>query len=258
MNQAISTMGILGGNGFLGAALAKYFSECGFAVTVITKGNYREYQGKWFDVFINANGNSKKFWANQNPEADYEASVISVKNSLDDFKFKKYVYISSSDVYPDHNTSEKTDELEIIDAGRLEAYGLHKYQAELLVKKLPSYIILRLSAMVGPGLKKGVVKDILEGSPLFTTLNSRLGFITTEEVGRCIAELLKRNISQEIYNCGGKGNLSMTELGKLLGKGVVSRPDAMGQQYEIDVDKLDALIGLQTSEQYIKNFKETN
>jgi hypothetical protein len=55
--------------------------------------------GESFDIFINANGNSKKYWANQNPLLDFDVSVTSVYKTLFDFKFKKYIYLSSLDIF---------------------------------------------------------------------------------------------------------------------------------------------------------------
>ena len=83
---------VLGGRGMLGSDLVKFLGEF-YKVIAIDKENYSQYLGKSFDVLINANGNSRKFWADQNLFLDFEASTISVYKSLFDFKFKKYIYI---------------------------------------------------------------------------------------------------------------------------------------------------------------------
>ena len=51
--------------------------------------------GMHFDAIVNANGNSKKYLAEQDPQLDYEMSVESVSRSLADFRFETYVFISS-------------------------------------------------------------------------------------------------------------------------------------------------------------------
>ncbi len=249
-------IGILGGKGFLGSNLVDYFEKQGYHTTAIGKDNYRNLINYEFDIIINANGNSKKYWANQHPEADYEASVISVQNAIRDFKFDKYFFISSSDVYPDHQDPIKTAENQAIDRSRLEPYGLHKLQAEELVKKLPNYVILRCSAIVGPNLKKGLIKDILDSTNLFVTLDSQLQFIDAFEVGKIVEYLLKINQINQIFNCGGKGSVTVSEILKIFGKQLNSRKEAKKQKYEIDVSKLDKLIILKTSEEYLKKFYE--
>ncbi len=98
-----NSIGILGANGNLGSDLARFLGDK-FNVSSITKENYNDTRGKVFDVLVNANGNSRRFWANQNVLGDFSASTVSVYNSLFDFGFKKYIYISSSDVYEDHSS----------------------------------------------------------------------------------------------------------------------------------------------------------
>jgi nucleoside-diphosphate-sugar epimerase len=245
---------ILGGEGFLGKNLTEYFSNIGYEVKKISRKNYSHHLKSYFDLLINANGNSKKFWANQNPEQDYIASVESVKKSLTDFKFNFYLYISSSDVYPDHGEIKKTLESQNIDTKKLTPYGLHKYQAEQLVKALPNYLILRLSAMVGPNLKKGVIKDIMDGTDLFISQDSYLQFITTDEVGRVIYELLNKKVKNEVFNLGGSGKVLVSEIFSILNKTSNIRLDAKRQTYEMNIQKLNSLINLNTSKEYLTQF----
>ena len=84
---------ILGGSGMLGADLVKYLSKAKEVVS-ITRENYEDIKnsGAEYDVLINANGNSKRFWANQNPVEDFDKSTRSVYLSLFDFKAKLYIY----------------------------------------------------------------------------------------------------------------------------------------------------------------------
>jgi len=251
-----TTVGILGGGGFLGRNLVDYFNSNGFVATSIDRSNYQSLQGTEFDIFINANGNSRRFWANQHPEEDRIASVISVENSIKHFGFKKYIFISSSDTYPDHHDPAKTHESTEVDENRLEPYGLHKREAEAIVKKLPNHLILRCSAMIGPGLKKGIVKDVIEGAPLFVTADSYLQFITTGEISKVIHTLLDQSVKNEIFNCGGRGSVKVSEILKIFDKTVESRDGAQKQAYEMGVEKLNRIFPLKTSNAYLKEFYE--
>src|SRR5262245_31827752 len=96
------SIGILGGGGMLGSDLAEYFKARGHHVVAIDRDNYSTQRGAQFDILINANGNSRRFWANEHPLEDFEASTVSVYRSLVDFTFNFYIYISSSDVYERH------------------------------------------------------------------------------------------------------------------------------------------------------------
>ena len=66
------TIGILGGTGMLGSDLVTILKKY-FKVVPITKLNYSKCVGKSFDILINANGNSRRYWANQNPVEDFSA-----------------------------------------------------------------------------------------------------------------------------------------------------------------------------------------
>ena len=65
-------IGIIGSGGFLGKNLVSTFRN--YNVIEITKPNYNSLVNHQFDVLINSNGNSKKFWANQNPIEDFVLS----------------------------------------------------------------------------------------------------------------------------------------------------------------------------------------
>lgn len=253
MQSITKKVAIIGSNGMLGADLMNYFSDT-FDVTGITRENYKEHINKNFDVLINANGNSRRYWANQNPKDDYEASVNSVKNSLKDFKFSQYIFISSSDVYPDHGNPQKNSENTQIDTTKLESYGLHKYQAEQLVNKLSSFTILRCSAMLGKNLKKGVIFDLQNKQPLFVTKDSYLQFITTEAVAEIIEYLILNNKNNEIYNCGGMGHIEVDEIAELLNEPFIPQKDTMKQEYEMNVNKLYTIYPLKTSNEYLQEF----
>jgi len=250
MQLKIRKIAILGANGMLGSDLVNYFSET-FEVTGITRENYKENIDKNFDILINANGNSRRYWANQNPEADYEASVLSVKNSLNDFKFSQYIFISSSDIYPEHGNPQKNNEDTVIDTNLLEPYGLHKYQAEQLVNKLSSYTILRCSAMLGRNLKKGIIFDLKNNQSLFVTKESYLQFITTAAVAEIIEYIILNNINKEIFNCGGVGHVTIEEIADLMTTPLNFQSNRQKQEYEMNINKLYTIYPLKNSSEYL-------
>src|SRR5258708_8916717 len=125
LHTNLKTLAIIGGDGMVGSDLIKYLNS-DFSVTSITKKNYSEFISKSFDVLVNANGNSKRFWANKNVLEDFNLSTVSVYKSIFDFRYTIYIYISSSDVYKNHSSPLTTVESIIYGEG-LSAYGLHKY-----------------------------------------------------------------------------------------------------------------------------------
>lgn len=250
-----TSIAILGAGGLLGADLAEFLSgQCD--VRAITRENYSEAKGERFDVLINANGNSKRFWANAHPAEDFELSTLSVMKSLFDFRFGKYVYISSPDTYEDPSSPATTREDAPCDTQKLSAYGFHKRLSEKLVRHYaPDFIILRPASILGSGLKKGVVRDILDGTELFVTADSRIQFITTGALAEIIAILLRKNVSGEAFNAGGVGAVTPRRAAELAGRPLRIRADAAAQNYETDTAKIRTIYGdLKTSEEYVEAF----
>ena len=230
----MNKIGILGADGFLGKALCKQFPDA----VRITKHNYIAFVHEEFDVFINANGNSKKYLAEQHPYMDFKASVDSVYRTFTDFKIKKYIYISSVDAYGD------------------TMYGFHKHLAELIIRKnAERCLILRCSAMIGQGLKKGVVKDLIEGNPLWITSDSEMRFITVTEVGKIIESLIKENYTQKTFNVAGSGTIKVSEIAEMLGVGYKVRLGAKTENSWIGMFwDIEDIFPIKTSKQYIQEF----
>lgn len=252
------TIAVLGGRGMLGSDLVKFLGEH-HNIVAIDKDNYDQYLGKNFDVLINANGNSRKFWANQNPYLDFEASTISVYQSLFDFKFKKYIYISSVFLYenfPSLKISVKNSfEDKELNVKNFSPYSLHKFLSEQMVKRYASdYLIFRCNTMIGKNAKKGVVFDILNNKELFITLSSKLQIITTREVANVINHLLSKNTKNQIFNVGGKEQFAFNKTRKFFNRKIKVSLEAKKQDIEQDVSKLNKIFKLKTSEEYLKDF----
>ena len=127
-------IGVIGGHGFVGSGVCAAFEAEKHDVHAISRENYHEMTGMHFDAIVNANGNSKKYLAEQDPHLDYEMSVESVSRSLEDFCFETYVFVSSGDVYSEADTGILCSETDEAVDRSLSHYGRNKRAAEDLVK----------------------------------------------------------------------------------------------------------------------------
>lgn len=246
---------LLGGNGFVGSGFARTLRERGLPFEIITRENYGNFAGKSCDLFINANGNSKKFLAKDDPKAEFRASVQSVRDTLADFKFGTYLFLSTSDIYPDCSSPELTQEDAEIDVSGQSPYGFHKYLAELCVRHAaPDWLIVRQGGFVGPGLKKNAVYDILHGDKLFVHPESRFQFIHTDESARLILELLDKGVRNEVVNVTGKGTVSAAEIMALVGRNLPYPHDIAPVTYEISTEKAEGTLKLPASVQNVRDF----
>lgn len=253
----MKSVAIIGSNGVLGSDLVRYLSDS-FKIHAINRENYDSYIGQYFDVVINANGNSKRFWANENILSDFEASTKSVYKSIFDFTFDQYFYISSSDVYADHTRPATTEESSTDTEHVLSPYGFHKVLSERIVKNYAKkYIILRSSLVLGMNLKKGPIFDILNDKPLFIALNSKIQMITTREIANIISHLLEEGVTNETYNMGGKDTVDFQKLFSIMDRTITVVNDAPTQIYEMNVGKLGELFPLQSSESYLQEYLAT-
>lgn len=237
----------------LGSDLCSYLKKS-FSVTSITKTNYHTYIGKPFDIAINANGNSRRFWANGHPFEDFEASTVSVYRSLFDFPCNLYIYISSPDVYENHSAPASTHEGQHSNPKKLSPYGFHKYLSECIVKKhAKTYIILRCSMMLGTSLKKGPFFDSIHNAQLFISPQSRIQVVPTASVADIIKALIVKKVSNVTMNVGGIGAFSFTNINTYV-KDAAFSSNAETQHYEMDVTGAQKIYPLKTSDAYVRDF----
>jgi nucleoside-diphosphate-sugar epimerase len=211
---------VIGANGFVGSAFARLLkTRRGIELTPVTRETYAQFRGVESDVVIDAAGNSKKFLADQNPAAEFEASVTHRLRTLLDFPATLHLHLSSVDVYNDLSSPDTTREDTPVDLGRSSHYGAHKFLTEQLVRHYSSrWLIVRLGGMVGPGLRKNPVYDILHGEPLRIHPESQYQFLHTDDAARIAWDLAQAGAAFEAFNVCGEGLISPREISLLAGR----------------------------------------
>lgn len=230
---------LIGGRGLVGSAFARVLESQGREFAILDRATYKDYVGQSCCLLINANGNSRKPLAKQDPMADFDASVRSVRASLVDFRFERYIHLSSCDVYADCSTPEATREDQPLDPAAQSAYGFHKHLAELCVRHAaPDWLIFRFGGFVGPGLKKNAIFDILNGGPLWLDPASELQFLHTDDAARLVLEVADRGVTREAVNVCGRGVISLSEVMERTGKYVAVNPGSPRVRYEVSIEKV--------------------
>jgi nucleoside-diphosphate-sugar epimerase len=218
---------VLGGHGFVGSAFVRLLSRLNVPHRAVGRKDYAEAARDSCDVLINAAGNSVKYLADRDPAADFMQSVQLAVAAARDFSPRLYVLASSVDVYSKLHCASTTTEDTPFEAMQASLYGFHKQLAEWCVQRhTGEWLIVRLAGMVGPGLRKNPVFDILNDQPLRISLDSRYQFMSTDDVAEVSWHLVSAGVRNEVFNVCGDGLISPREIADMLGRPVAIHPEA--------------------------------
>lgn len=248
---------VLGGAGLIGSAVCSYLRNNDKQVLSITSENYADCIGAKADVLINCNGNSFRYKAVQDPQWDFNKSVLTVQRSLFDFFVNQYVYISTVDVYNYLHDPSKNEEKSIICPAKLSAYAFHKWLAERLVEKYAKRsIILRVGTVLGKGLKKGPIFDLKSSKPLHMSLDSELSFIDTSNIAKAIFAVVAKCPKLAIYNLTGTGSARLSDLQTRVPSPILIEANAVDKtyMYNINTTKIRSVVSIPTSLKIAINF----
>ncbi len=231
-------VGVLGGKGWLGSAIADSFDKEGdeYDVYVITRDNYDDYKGMHFDIFINAAGNKFNWWANKYPNEDFKDSAGLVYDTLYDFTIGKYVFLSSIAVYDPESH-----------------YGWNKEMAEKIIRRHANdYLNLRICHVIDKDMDVGVIYDMLNGKEVFLSPNSLIQLITKDALVGIIRVLVDYGRSETIC-VGGMTPFRLGDMDILIDRELHFKEDAPEREYMMNVKRLSFITaGLKTSFEYVK------
>lgn len=180
---------LIGYTGFVGGQLAKQHV---FNFHFNSK-NINKIEGEKFDLVVCAGAPGAKWLANKYPEQDKKA-ILKLINSLSTIETDFFVLISTIDVYPMPFLVDETTEIE---ANLQHPYGKHRLELEEFVrKKFKNYLVIRLPALFGKGLKKNFIFDLIHNQ-FFLSMHpeSSFQFYNIENLWKDIQLLRESRIS---------------------------------------------------------------
>jgi nucleoside-diphosphate-sugar epimerase len=250
---------LIGANGLVGSAFARLLSNYpGVELVPVVRGTYSKLAGTTADVVIEAACNSRKFFAEEKPVEEFETSVTHRLKSLFDFPAPFHLHISSVDVYSHLSSPQTTREDSPLGMGASSHYGFHKLLAEQLVQHYAQkWLVMRLAGMVGPGLRKNPVFDILHGQPLRIHPDSQYQFLHTDEVAQIVWKLFESGAQHEIYNLAGDGLISPREIAVMAGKHLdLTALDASAKPRVVDInlEKISNVVPVTATNNAIERF----
>lgn len=154
MNSAL-----IGYSGFVGKTLLRQYSfERLFRST-----NINEIDHQIFDCVVCAAAPAQKWIANREPEADLQ-NIQHLIGHLSTIQCRTFVLISTVDVFK--TPIGVTEDTQVNESG-LHPYGLHRRYLETFIEsRFVRHLIVRLPGLVGLGLGKNVIFDLLNDNNL--------------------------------------------------------------------------------------------
>ncbi len=177
---------LIGYTGFVGNNL---LSQRQFEFLYNSK-NIEEIQNKDFDLVVCAAAPSIKWLANKEPEKDL-ATIARLITNIKKIKTKKFVLLSTIDVYPSVNG---VNEDAAIKKSDLSPYGKHRLILEAFITNNFDSLIIRLPAIFGKGLKKNPLFDLIHNDFKYINPKSVLQFYCLDYLWADISKSLENNL----------------------------------------------------------------
>jgi nucleoside-diphosphate-sugar epimerase len=248
---------LIGERGFVGSAFSRYLKRHEVPFIGVTRNNYRDLVGSSAELLINAGGNSKKFLAKDAPVSAFELEVTSTVRSLQDFHYDHYIFLSSIDVYEDAQNKELNHESANVQPAQLSEYGFFKYMAELAVRRFAdSWLLLRLGGMVGEGMKKNSIYDLVHGKKLWVHPDSAYQYIATDTVAEIAFGLAAKGAFGETVNICGDGVVTIREIAEEMLRVSIAEYEwgETKEYYEVNIDKLARCYPVGQTRDYVRDF----
>lgn len=158
--------------------------------------NIDDIIGKQFETVVCAGVRAEKFLANAYPEVDLRA-IEGLIEILRNIECEKFILISTIDIYKNPQGVDENSRVELED---LHAYGFNRHYMEEFVRScFKDYLIVRLPALFGKGLKKNFIYDMLHKIPSII-MNDRFNELLAQ------SKFEQREILVASYTQNSKGN----------------------------------------------------
>ncbi len=142
--------------------------------------------------------------------SNYLDSSIFLTKELLQIPHKKFVFLSTTNVYPSNSKIHQEDEK--IDINKVSTiYGLTKLMCEEMIKKT-SHLILRCPALLGRYSKNNLTK-LINDEELSLSKDSELNLVLYQDV----LNFIKKDKSG-VYNLTSSENIKLSKIAKILNK----------------------------------------
>ena len=195
-------IGILGCDGFVGSEIAIALNlDNSNSITLINRKTFmnQEIRKMKFDLIIYAANPAKRFFANSNPEIDFDETVNKITEVVNFFNYKKLLLVSSLScrTQPD------------------SFYGKHRLICEEIAHKNDGAVV-RLGPLFGGKRKNDTLHDILNNRTVYYSSDTKYCYASINWVAQFIANNLFALHDSNLSEIGARDYVSLSELSRFL------------------------------------------
>ena len=178
---------LIGYSGFVGSNLKKKIKF----QKLYNSSNIHKINEHFFEEVYCAAPHGVKFLSNKYPKKDKKI-ILKLISDLKNVRCKKFIHFSTVDVYPDQlGLNEDFD----IFTSKTNNYGENRKLIEkFIVNNFRDYLIVRLPALFGEGLKKNALYDLIINKKVMTNKKSIFQWYNLNNLANDVEMLNKNNI----------------------------------------------------------------
>lgn len=206
---------ITGHKSGLGRYLYEQFGGFGFDVGTPIK-NFEKIEKSGVDVIIHCAFNNGRD-ITSDKLYNYISTNIFLIQRLSKIPHKKFIFISSIDVYPKNSTVHTEKENIPLDSVS-NLYAITKLMAESIVT---NSLILRCGALLGVYARQNSLIKIIDEKKPITTLSakSEFNYVLHSQLGEFIKVAIEKDL-KGVYNFASSSNMTLKKVAKLFNKEV--------------------------------------
>ncbi|NUU67353.1 NAD(P)-dependent oxidoreductase [Enterobacteriaceae bacterium BIT-l23] len=217
----MSITSIIGGHGFVGREICKILESIGGSYNVIGRGDVIS-RGEKFDRIIYCAGEGD---CQNKPFDVFDANCSLLYHVLKNTNFNKLVYISSTRLYMNGDSSDESSSLHVEDSDNRRLFNLTKMASEeLCLRSKKNITILRPSNIYGTALKStlflpSIIKDAITRGVvnMFVDKSYAKDYVSVKNVAEACVNFSSRDIEyNKIINVASGKNVTASDLAKLL------------------------------------------
>lgn len=194
----IKNIAVIGSNGFVGNAICdEILKYKNFNLIRITRDDDIKKLIKLADIVIYSANNSKRYYAENNPQVDFVDTVEKASNLYSIIGDKKIILIS---------TVSARVQLDSV-------YGRNRRACELMLDYSKN-LIVRLGPMYGDTNHKGALFDILKNKNVYVSEKTKYAYVNVKYNAKKIIEFLDKT---GIIEIGAKNTIELGHIKKVLG-----------------------------------------